>query len=140
MTVEQFHAAAEYLALTQRQRKWVDTFTESQNPGFATSTAYGSDTTETYRAMFTRKLETNPRILPALDLYFARSEREKLLRDLEHDIPRLEGVALIEAYRLRARLAGPDADSTRSKPSKATTNMSNDPSVVKKLFPDYGFE
>jgi hypothetical protein len=90
--------------------------------------------------MFTRKLETNPRILAALDLYFARSEREKLLRDLEHDIPRLEGVALIEAYRLRVRLAGLDADSTRSKPSKATTNMSNDPSVVKKLFPDYGFE
>ncbi len=105
ITTAEFHASREFLALTEGQRKWVDIFIETSDANRATREAY-SATDDAYIAMFTRKTETSPRILAALDLYFARSPREKFLRDLQLDIKQSKGVARVEARRLFAKVTG----------------------------------
>jgi len=106
MTKEEFRASKEFLALTDKQRRWVDVFVDSQDAALATRIAYGDHTDSPYRAMLTRKVESSPRVIAALDLYFARSPREKFLRDLENDIKHSTGVARIEARRLYAKIMG----------------------------------
>jgi hypothetical protein len=108
ITRKEFHASKEFLALTDKQRVWVDAFVDSQDAGQATRTAYGDQTDSAYRAMLTRKVETSPRVLAALDLFYGRSPKEKFLRDLQLDIKRAKGVAKIEARRLFAKIAGLD--------------------------------
>jgi hypothetical protein len=103
MSKEEFVKSREYLALTSGQRKWVDIFIETSDANRATREAYNA-TEDGYRAMFTRKIETSPRIIAALDLFFARTPREKFLRDLQLDIKKSKGVALIEARRLYAKM------------------------------------
>jgi hypothetical protein len=98
-----FANSAAYLALTARQRRWIDVFIETSDANRATREAYGA-TDDTYVAMFTRKTETSPRIIAALDLFFDRSPREKFLRDLQNDIAHSKGVAKIEARRLYAKM------------------------------------
>jgi hypothetical protein len=103
MSKEMFHASKEFLALTDSQRKWLDIFIETQDANLATRKAY-SASDDAYIAMFTRKTETSPRIIAALDLYYARSPRERFLRDLQNDIAHSKGVAKIEARRLYAKM------------------------------------
>jgi hypothetical protein len=103
MSKEVFHSSKEYLSLTSGQRKWIDIFIESSDANSATREAYSS-TDDAYVAMFTRKIETSPRIIAALDLYFGRTPREKFLRDLQNDIARSKGIAKVEARRLYAKL------------------------------------
>jgi hypothetical protein len=105
MAKTDFVKSKEYLALTDGQRKWVEIFIETSDANRATREAYGAND-DTYIAMFTRKTETSPRVLAALDLYFARSPREKFLRDLQNDIAHSKGVARIEARRLFAKVTG----------------------------------
>jgi hypothetical protein len=100
---ELFHALKEFLALTSGQRKWIDLFIETSDGNRATREAYGA-TDDAYVAMFTRKIETSPRIIAALDLYYARSPRERFLRDLQNDIARSKGIAKVEARRLYAKM------------------------------------
>ena len=100
---EQFCTSKEYLALTTRQRRWIDLFVHNSDANRATREAYGA-TDDAYVAMFTRKIETSPRIIAALDLYFDRSPRERFLRDLQNDIAHAKGIAKIEARRLYARM------------------------------------
>ena len=107
MPKETFHASKEYLSLTSGQRKWVDIFIKTSDANRATREAYGA-TDDSYVAMFTKKIETSPRIIAALDLCFARSPRERFLRDLQNDIARSTGIARIEARRLFAKVAGLD--------------------------------
>jgi len=114
MFKEDFHASKNYLSLTSGQRRWIDIFIETSDPNRATREAYGA-TDDAYIAMFTRKIETSPRIIAALDLFFARSPREKFLRDLQTDIARAKGVAKIEARRLYAKVAG--LDGSESEPA-----------------------
>ena len=103
MAKTDFVKSAPYLALTECQRKWVDIFIETSDANLATRNAYGAKD-DAYVAMFTRKTETSLRIIAALDLYFARSPREKFLRDLQNDIAHSKGVAKIEARRLYAKM------------------------------------
>lgn len=103
MTKETFHASREFLALTEGQRKWVDIFVETADANRATREAYGA-TDEVYIVMFTRKIETSPRVIAALDAYYGRSPKERFLRDLQNDIARSTGIAKIEARRLFAKM------------------------------------
>jgi hypothetical protein len=103
MAKEEFFKSAPYLSLTEGQRRWLELFIETQDANLSTRKAYGA-TDDAYIAMFTRKIETSPRIIAALDLYFARSPREKFLRDLQNDIAHATGVAKIEARRLYAKM------------------------------------
>src|SRR5579872_6958615 len=114
---EVFHSSKEYLSLTSGQKRWIDAFVETLDANLSTRKAYGASD-DAYVAMFTRKIETSPRILAALDLFFVRSPREKFLRDLQNDIARSTGVARIEARRLYAKMAfgvggSPSADAQR---------------------------
>jgi len=102
---EVFHSSKEYLSLTSGQKRWIDAFVETLDANLSTRKAYGASD-DAYVAMFTRKIETSPRILAALDLFFVRSPREKFLRDLQNDIARSTGVARIEARRLFAKITG----------------------------------
>jgi hypothetical protein len=112
MSKEAFHVSREYLSLTSGQRRWVDIFIETSDANRATCEAYNA-TEDGYRAMFTRKIETSPRIIAALDLFFARTPREKFLRDLQNDIARSKGVARVEARRLYAKMVfGVDGSSS----------------------------
>jgi hypothetical protein len=108
MSKESFHVSKEFSALTDKQRVWVDSFVDTQDAGQATCIAYGNHTDPAYRAMLCRKIETSPRVLAALDLFYGRSPKEKFLRDLQNDIARAKGVAKIEARRLFAKVAGLD--------------------------------
>jgi len=113
---EILHASKEFLALTSGQRKWVDIFIDTSDANRATGEAYGA-TDDAYVAMFTRKIETSPRVIAALDLYFARSPRERFLRDLQNDIAHSTGVARIEARRLYAKMVfGVDGPPTEEIP------------------------
>ena len=103
MSKETFHASREFLSLTEKQRVWVDSFIETSDANLATREAYSADD-DAYVAMFTRKIETSPRIIAALDLFFARSPREKFLRDLQNDIACSKGIAKVEARRLYAKM------------------------------------
>jgi hypothetical protein len=106
MSKEAFQASKEYLALTEKQRVWVDAFVDSQDAGQATVLAYGDNPDSAYRAMLTRKVETSPRVIAALDLFYGRSPKEKFIRDLQLDIARAKGVARVEGRRLYARVTG----------------------------------
>jgi hypothetical protein len=106
MSKQTFHLSKEFLAVTEKQRVWVDAFVDSRDAAQATRIAYGAKTDSAYRAMLTRKIETSPRILAALDLYYARSPREKFLRDLQLDIEHSKGIAKIEGCRLYAKVTG----------------------------------
>src|ERR1700747_1203598 len=97
MSKETFSASREYRALTERQRRWINIFIETSDANRATREAYGS-TDDTYVAMFTRKIETSPRVIAALDFYFARSPKEIFLRNLQNEIARSKGIAKIEGF------------------------------------------
>ena len=112
MSKETFHASKEYLAVTDKQKVWLDVFIDSQDAALATSTAYGAQTDSAYRAMLTRKVESSPRVLAALDLFYGRTPREKFLRDLQNDIAHSKGIAKIEARRLYAKVTGIDGSPT----------------------------
>jgi hypothetical protein len=113
---EALHTSKEYLALTDKQKVWVNTFIETSDPKRATVEAYGGDTSPEYRAMLCRKIQTSPRILDVLDVWFGVSSRDKFLRTLEADIKTLQGVAKIQALKLYARAAGilDDSDDVES--------------------------
>jgi hypothetical protein len=116
MSKTDFVKSAPYLTLTEGQRKWVDIFIDTSDANRATGEAYGA-TDDAYVAMFTRKIETSPRVIAALDLYFARSPRERFLRDLQNDIAHSTGVARIEARRLYAKMVfGVDGPPTEEIP------------------------
>jgi predicted signal transduction protein with EAL and GGDEF domain len=121
ITLEELHVSKEFLALTERQGAWIDSFLQSQDAGQATRIAYGDHTDPVYRAMLTRKIETSARVLAALDLFYGRSAKEKFLRDLQLDINRAKGVARIEARRLFAKVAG--LDGSPSEPEHAVCNV-----------------
>jgi len=104
MSKELFHASREFLSLTEKQMVWVDVLISSQDAALATRTAYGDQTDEPYRAMLCRKVETSPRVIAALDLFYGRSPRERFVRDLQNDIARSKGIAKIEARRLYAKM------------------------------------
>lgn len=106
ITREKLHASKEYLALTDKQRVWVDSFVDSQDAALSTRIAYGDQSDSAYRAMLTRKIETSPRVLAALDLFYGRSPKECFVRDLTLDIARSKGIARVEARRLFARVVG----------------------------------
>jgi hypothetical protein len=106
MDREAFHKTQSYLALTEKQKVWVDTFCESHDAAHSTRIAYGSDTSEEYRAMLTRKIETSARVVAALDLYYGRSPREKFIRDLELNIANSTGIAKVEGQKLLAKVLG----------------------------------
>lgn len=108
MSIEAFHALSEYLALTEGQKKWVDIFIETPDANLATRKAYGA-TDAAYVAMLTRKIETSPRIIAALDRYLGRTPRERFLRDLELDIKHAKGMGRAELRRLQAQILGFDA-------------------------------
>ncbi len=110
MSKETFNASREFLSLTSGQRKWANIFIETSDAHRATREAYGASD-DAYVAMLTRKIETSPRIIAALDLFYARTPREKFLRDLENDIRNSTGIARIEARRLYAKVTGLDASS-----------------------------
>jgi hypothetical protein len=103
MAKEAFHTSKEYLSLTSGQRKWVDIFIDTSDANRATREAYNA-ANDAYRAMFCRKIESSLRVIAALDVYFARSPREKFLRDLQNDIARSKGIAKVEARRLYAKM------------------------------------
>ena len=105
MSKEDFIKSKEYLALTEGQRKWVEIFIETSNANLSTRQAYNA-TDDAYIAMFTRKIETSPRIIAALDLFFARPPRERFLRDLQNDISHSTGIARLETRRLYAKVMG----------------------------------
>jgi hypothetical protein len=108
ITQAEFHASSEHLALTAQQKVWVDYFVETADAKAATRKAYETPSGPKgagYIAMFTEKLETSPRILAALDLFYGRSPRERFLRDLQLDIRHAKGVAKIEARHLYAKVA-----------------------------------
>jgi hypothetical protein len=103
MSKEALHASKEYLSLTSGQKRWIDAFVETSDANRATREAYGASD-DAYIAMFTRKIESSPRIIAALDLFYGRSPKEKFLRDLQNDISRSKGIAKIEARRLYAKM------------------------------------
>lgn len=108
MNKETFHASSQYRALTEKQRTWVDSFADFQDAALATQAAYGVAGTP-YAAMLSRKIETSPRVIAALDFYFARTPRDRFIRDLQYDIRRSKGIARIEAQRLYAKFVFGDA-------------------------------
>jgi hypothetical protein len=82
LALETFHATKEFLSLTAQQRAWVDAFIELLDAREATRRAYG-DVGERYVAMTTRRIELSKRVIAALDVFYARTPREKFIRDLE---------------------------------------------------------
>lgn len=102
----EFHSSKEYLALTEKQKVWVDRFIETQDAALATKLAYGDHTDETYRAMLTRKIETSNRVCDALDVFYQRDEKDKFIRNLELNIKNSTGIAKIEGQKLLARILG----------------------------------
>lgn len=103
MTQEEFHASREWKALTEGQKRWVSLFIETQDAKRATAEAYESDD-EAYIAMFTRKIESSPNVISALDTFYQRSERDKFIRDLRLNIQNSEGIAKIQGQRLLAQI------------------------------------
>jgi hypothetical protein len=106
MTKEAFHSTQSYLALTTRQRAWVDTFIDSQDAAMATKTAYGDNRDESYRAMLTRKVETSSKVIAALDVFYQRSEKDRFVRDLRLNIQNSTGIARVESQKLLAKVLG----------------------------------
>jgi len=105
ITIAEFHSSKEFLTLTEGQRRWVDSFTESQDAGQSTRAAYRvSD--DSYCAMLTSKIQSSRRVMDALDLFYGRSPKEKFLRDLQIDIAHAKGIAKIEGRRLYAKVTG----------------------------------
>jgi hypothetical protein len=76
ITTAELHASKEYLALTEKQRVWLDVFISTQDAQQATKTAYKS--VGRYAQMFTYEIEANLRIRAALNLYWGRSKQEVL--------------------------------------------------------------
>jgi hypothetical protein len=103
ITRAEFSTSREFLALTDKQRVWVDLFIESQDMSRATRTAYGT-VNGAYEAMLTRKIETSPRVIAALNLFYGRSPKEAFLSELERTIQRETGPAKVAAMQLMARL------------------------------------
>jgi hypothetical protein len=118
ITHREFHESREYLALTAKQRVWIDSFIASQDAALATRTAYQSESTS-YSKLFTYKMEANSRIQAALNLFFGRSPREVFLQELEKDIRRSPkgSIARIQAQNLYARMAFGDETENPSVPS-----------------------
>jgi hypothetical protein len=73
--------------------------------------------------MFTRKLETAPRIVAALNVFYGRSERDAFLSELERTIQRERGPAKVSAMQLLARLKFTD----RVEPSEEAKPNSSAP-------------
>jgi hypothetical protein len=126
MAKEDFRKSREFLALTQKQQAWVESFLDSQNASFATRTAYGA-TDDTYVAMFTRKLETSPRIIAALNLFYGRSPKDAFLSELERTIQHEKGPAKVSAMQLLARLKFNDKSETPVEPGKELEPTSSAP-------------
>jgi hypothetical protein len=104
ITQAEFHASREYSALTDKQRKWVDIVVTTQDPERATAEAFGSTANDAYAKMLQGKLETSPRIVAALNLFYGRTERESLLAELERTIHCESGMAKVTAMSLYAKL------------------------------------
>jgi hypothetical protein len=126
MAKEDFMKSREYLALTPRQQAWVDSFLDSQNASLATRTAYGTKN-DAYEAMLTRKIESSPRVIAALNLLYGRSERDAFLSELERTIQRERGPAKVSAMQLLARLKFTDKSETPVEPSEELKPTSSAP-------------
>jgi hypothetical protein len=108
ITMGELRESREFKALTDKQKIWLTTYLETSDMKLATSKSYGDKTAPEYRSMLAAKILSSPRIKAALDLVYARSPRERFLRDLESDCRRLKGTARVEAQKLFARISGFD--------------------------------
>jgi hypothetical protein len=82
MTLAELHLTQEFLSLTDKQRAWVDALIETQNALEATRRVYG-DIGNRYVALRARQIEGSRIITAVLDTFYARTPREKFIRDLE---------------------------------------------------------
>jgi hypothetical protein len=128
MSKEHFQKSREFLALTPRQRTWLTTLIDTQDIAQATRVAYGTKA-DAYEAMLTRKIESSPRVIAALNLFYGRSEKEVFLSELDRTIRRLSGAPRVAALQLKARLQfsrdsespvepGKESDPTSSAPAR----------------------
>ena len=121
MTIEQFHASPDYLALTPSQRAWVNHFVAHGDPNAATVAAYHSSTP----ALLTFQIQANGRVVNALNKYFGIDDKQAFLNELRHTIRKSKGVAKVEAQRLYAQLAGfvpTDAEAGAKNPDDPRSN------------------
>jgi hypothetical protein len=129
ITTNEFHVSKEFLALTEKQRIWIDSFIESQDAELATRTAYKSGS-DVYMKLFTYRIEANPRIVAALNLFYGRSPREAFLQELQQDIRRSPkgSIARIQAQNLYARMAfGSDSENPTVPSTETETSMQQFP-------------
>jgi hypothetical protein len=98
MSKEEFQKSKEYLALTPRQRTWLTTLIETSDIAQATRVAYGTQN-DAYEAMLTRKIESSPRVIAALNLFYGRSEKEVFLSELDRTIAALQLKARLQFSR-----------------------------------------
>jgi hypothetical protein len=82
MTLAELHLTKEYGSLTDKQRAWVDALIETQSAMEATRRVYG-DSGNRYVALRARQIEGSRIITAVLDTFYARTPREKFIRDLE---------------------------------------------------------
>jgi hypothetical protein len=118
-----FENSVEYRALTDRQRIWVNTLLETQDPERATVTAYHS-ANSAYSKMLTHQIETNRRVIAALNAFYGRTEKEAFLLDLERTIQKTEGWAKVKAMSLYANLKfGAEEDSQPTAETEGSTDV-----------------
>jgi hypothetical protein len=117
MSKDDFQKSKEYLALTSRQRTWLTALMETNDIAQATRTAYGTKN-DAYEAMLTRKIESSPRVIAALNLFYGRSERDAFLSELDRTIQREKGPAKVAAMQLKARLQFSRDSETPAVPTK----------------------
>jgi hypothetical protein len=121
VTQKEFHDSAEYRSLTQKQMRWIDTLLESGDPTRATCFVYAVENGP-YASMLTGKLQSSPRIIAALNLFYGRSPKECFLLDLERTIASESGPAKVAAMRMYSRLKFGD-ESENPEPSETTERI-----------------
>jgi hypothetical protein len=109
LTKSQYEQTAEYKALTDAQRNWVDIFVKTADAPRATREAYHTEDGSAYHSMLTRKTQSSPRITACLDRIFQLDDKARFIRDLEVDIRKSTGVARAELRRLYYQVAFGDA-------------------------------
>jgi hypothetical protein len=100
MSLAEFQATREFLALTAKQRDWFTAYVETGDARLATERAYESKAPN----LLTFQVQANARIVAALNRFFGVSPRDAFLKELSRTIQKESGMAKVHAQRLYAKL------------------------------------
>lgn len=98
---ETFQTSERFLVLTPKQRMWLAVFLGTNDPMFATKTAFRCATDQNAKIM-SYEVRKNPNVKAALAEFQGRDEREILLEEVQHHLRHAEEGS-IAAQRLLAQ-------------------------------------